>query len=134
MIGQTSGELAKQVSERLGKTMQDRESISINSGDTSISRSKQLEMAVPVSTISNLSSGEFVGITADTPDQPIELKRFHAHVKVDNSALKIEKETYLPVPIVKAVTRKDIMDNYAIIKQDVQDIVEAVLQSVLNAS
>lgn len=132
MIGQTSGELAKQVSERLGKTMQDRESISINSGDTSISRSKQLEMAVPVSTISNLSSGEFVGITADTPDQPIELKRFHAHVKVDNSALKIEKETYLPVPIVKAVTRKDIMDNYAIIKQDVQDIVEAVIQIVLN--
>lgn len=132
MIGQTSGELAKQVSERLGKTMQDRESISINSGDTSISRSKQLEMAVPVSTISNLSSGEFVGITADTPDQPIELKRFHAHIKVDNEQLRIEKESYLPIPKVKEVTRKDIMDNFAIIKQDVQDIVDAVLQSVLN--
>ncbi|WP_438940026.1 conjugal transfer protein MobC [Chitinophaga hostae] len=132
MIGQTSGELAKQVSERLGKTMQDRESISINSGDTSISRSKQLEMAVPVSTISNLSSGEFVGITADTPEQPIDLKRFHAHVKVDSEQLKIEKDSYLPIPIVKEVTRKDIMDNFAIIKQDVQDIVDAVLQSVLN--
>ncbi|SHL11721.1 Type IV secretory system Conjugative DNA transfer [Chitinophaga jiangningensis] len=132
MIGQTSGELAKQVSERLGKTMQDRESISINSGDTSISRSKQLEMAVPVSTISNLSSGEFVGITADTPEQPIDLKRFHAHVKVDSEQLKIEKDSYLPIPIVKQVTRKDIMDNFAIIKQDAQDIVDAVLQSVLN--
>ncbi|MBS0027111.1 conjugal transfer protein MobC [Chitinophaga hostae] len=132
MIGQTSGELAKQVSERLGKVLQDRESISINASDTSISRSKQLEMAVPVSTISNLSAGEFVGICADTPQQPIELKRFHARVLVHDLALKVEKESYLPIPVVKAVTREDIMDNYEIIKQDVQDIVDAVLQSVLN--
>lgn len=132
MIGQTSEELAKQVSERLGKTMQDRESISINSGDTSFSKSKQLEMAVQASTISYLSAGEFLRITADTPELLIELKRFHAHLKIDNNASKIEKEPYLPIPVVKPVIRKDIMDNYAIIKQDVLDIVEAVLQSVLN--
>ncbi|RAJ08298.1 hypothetical protein LX64_00945 [Chitinophaga skermanii] len=89
-------------------------------------------MAVPVSTISNLSAGEFVGICADTPQQPIELKRFHARVLVHDLALKVEKESYLPIPVVKAVTREDIMDNYEIIKQDVQDIVDAVLQSVLN--
>ncbi|MFY0256460.1 conjugal transfer protein MobC [Chitinophaga sp. 30R24] len=132
MIGQTSGDLAKSISERLGKTLQDRESISINSSDTSISRSKQLEMAVPVSTISSLSSGEFVGMVADSPDQPIKLKRFHAHVKVDSAALKKEKDSYLPLPVVKPVTQKDIMDNYLIIKQDVQDIIESVLQTVLN--
>jgi hypothetical protein len=65
--GQVTGETAKQLSERFGKIMQDRQSLSINSGDTSISRSKQLESAVPPSKISSLSSGEFVGMIADDP-------------------------------------------------------------------
>ncbi|MBW7942257.1 MAG: TraM recognition domain-containing protein, partial [Candidatus Kuenenia stuttgartiensis] len=132
MIGQTSGELAKSVSERLGKTLQDRESISINSADTSISRSRQLELAVPVSTISTLSSGEFVGLVADTPSQPIELKIFHAKVKVDDAALKKETKSYLPLPLVRKISKKDIQDNYLIIKQDVQDIIEAIMEQVLN--
>lgn len=56
--------------------MQDRESYSINSGDTSISCSKQLETAIPPLKISSLSSGEFVGMVADDPDNKIELKSF----------------------------------------------------------
>lgn len=132
MIGQTSGELAKSVTERLGKTLQDRESISINSADTSISRSRQLELAVPVSTISTLSSGEFVGLVADTPSQPIELKIFHAKVKVDDAALKKETKSRLPLPLVRKISKKDIQENYLIIKQDVQDIIEAVMEQVLN--
>lgn len=132
MIGQTSGELAKSISERLGKTLQDRESISINSSDTSISRSRQLEMAVPVSTISTLSSGEFVGMVADSPDQPIELKTFHSRVRVDDNTLKKEKKSYLPLQLIRNVSKKDIQDNYLIIKQDVQDIIDAVLEQVLN--
>lgn len=36
--GQVTGDTAKQLSERFGKIMQDRESLSINRGDTSISR------------------------------------------------------------------------------------------------
>jgi lysophospholipase L1-like esterase len=38
--GQVMGDTAKQLSERIGKIMQDRQSLSINSGDTSISKSK----------------------------------------------------------------------------------------------
>ena len=106
MIGQTSGELAKSVSERLGKTLQDRESISVNSADTSISRSRQLEVAVPVSTISTLSSGEFVGMVADTPAQPIEQKIFHAKVKADDNALKKETKSYLPPPTATPLPQK----------------------------
>lgn len=66
--GQVAGETAKQLSDRFGKIMQDRESVSINRNDTSISRSKQLELAIPQSKISSLSSGEFVGMVADNPD------------------------------------------------------------------
>jgi type IV secretory pathway TraG/TraD family ATPase VirD4 len=62
--GQVSGETAKQLSDRFGKIMQDRSSLSINSSDTSISLSKQLDNAIPPSKISSLSSGEFVGIVA----------------------------------------------------------------------
>ncbi|MEI9911580.1 MAG: TraM recognition domain-containing protein [Bacteroidota bacterium] len=45
--GQVTGETAKQLSERFGKIMQDRTSLSINRTDTSISKSKQLDSAVP---------------------------------------------------------------------------------------
>ena len=67
--GQVRGETAKFLSEKFGRIMQDRESISINSSDTSISKSKQLKQAIPASTIASLSSGEFVRMVADNPDQ-----------------------------------------------------------------
>jgi hypothetical protein len=130
--GQVSGETAKLLSERFAKTFQERESISINSSDTSISRSKQLEVAIPASTISSLSSGEFVGLVADNPDEIIELKTFHSMIVNNNAAIKREKRNYLPLPIVRKTAQKDINAVQQIIKQDVQDIVDAVMEEVLN--
>src|ERR1700735_218349 len=101
--GQVSGESAKLISERFPKIMQDRESISINSSDTSISRSKQLEASVPPSTIASLSSGEFVGMVADNPDELINLKVFHARIVNDPVALRKEKENYVSLPLVRTV-------------------------------
>jgi len=132
IVGQIRGELAKTVSETLGKTLQDRESISINSNDTSVSKSKQLEAVVPVSTIANLSSGEFVGMVADNPDQIIDLKTFHARIVSDHEANKKEKEKYVSVPALRNIDQKDVNVIYQIIKQDVQDIVEEVMEEVLN--
>lgn len=66
--GQVTGATAKQLSERFGKIMQDRASFSINRINTSISRSKQLESAVPASKIAALSQGKLVGMVADDPD------------------------------------------------------------------
>jgi len=132
ITGQVSGESAKLVSERFPKIMQDRESISINSSDTSISRSKQLESSVPPSTITSLSSGEFVGMTADNPDELIELKVFHARIVNDPVALKKEKEAYLPLSPVKKVDQFVIRANYDQIKQDVINILEVVTEQLLN--
>ena len=92
--GQVSGETAKFLSEKFGRIMQDRQSISINSNDTSISKSKQLEQAIPASTIASLSSGEFVGMVADNPDQVITLKAFHCKIINDHDALKKEADSY----------------------------------------
>lgn len=121
--GQVTGDTAKQLSDRVGKIMQDRESFSINSGDTSVSRSKQLELAVPASKISSLSSGEFVGMVADDPNCKIKLKAFHSEILNDHITLENESENYREIPIVRKLNNEIIQRNYLQIKQDIQDIV-----------
>ena len=132
ICGQVTGDTAKHVSERFGKIMQDRASYSINSADTSISRSKQLESAIPPSKIAALSSGEFVGMVADNPDQKIELKAFHCQVLNDHEALKKEQADYKEIPVFKKLDNAMIQHNYFRIKQDIQDIVESQLELLLN--
>lgn len=130
--GQVTGETAKQLSDRFGKIMQDRESLSINRQDTSISRSKQLEAAVPASRISSLSSGEFVGMVADNPDEKIDLKTFHADIINDHAALKKEEEGYKEIPLIRKIDNSIVQKNYSQIKQDVQDIYQAEMERLLS--
>lgn len=130
--GQVTGDTSKQLSERFGKIMQDRESLSINSGDTSISRSKQLESAIPPSKISGLSSGEFVGMVADNPDCKIELKTFHCEIINDHETLKKEEDNYKEIPSVRKLDNAMIQRNYLQIKQDIQDIIYSEMERLLN--
>ncbi len=132
LSGQVTGDTAKQLSERFGKIMQDRESHSINSADTSISRSKQLESAVPPSKISALSSGEFVGMVADDPDNKIELKTFHCEILNDHDALKREQDGYREIPVIRKLDNAMVQRNYLQIKQDVKDIIQFEMERVLN--
>ena len=132
VAGQVTGDTAKQLSDRFGKIMQDRESYSINSGDTSISRSKQLEAAIPPSKISTLSSGEFVGMVADDPDCRIELKAFHCEILNDHQALKKEQDSYKDIEIIRKLDNGMVQRNYLQIKQDVQDIIQAEMERLLN--
>ena len=60
--------------------MHDRQSVSINRTDNSNSRSRQLDSAIPPVKIASLSSGEFVVLVADNPDEKIKLKMFHAEI------------------------------------------------------
>jgi hypothetical protein len=129
--GQVAGETAKQLSERFGKIMQDRASLSINRNDTSISRSKQLDAAVPASKISALSSGEFVGMVADDPDNKIELKAFHCGIQNDHIGLKKEQEKYKLLPLVRKVDNSHIQSNYHQLKKDIEDLVNTVLERML---
>lgn len=130
--GQVSGDTAKFLSEKFGRIMQDRETISINSNDTSISKSKQLEQAIPASTIASLSSGEFVGMVADNPDEVINLKTFHCKIMNDHEALKNENEMYENIPEIRKVDNAIIQRNYQQIKQEVQDIIESELEKIMN--
>ncbi len=130
--GQVTGDTAKQLSERFGKIMQDRESLSINSTDTSISRSKQLESAVPASKISSLSSGEFVGIVADNPDCKIELKTFHSEIINDHDVLKKEQDNYQYIKPIRKIDNAMVQRNYLQIKQDIQDILHSEMERLLS--
>ncbi|HEY4874673.1 MAG TPA: conjugal transfer protein MobC [Puia sp.] len=129
--GQVMGETAKQLSERIGKIMQDKESFSINSSDISISRSRQLESAVPPSKIAGLSSGEFVGMVADEPEMKIELKAFHAEIINDHDELQKQKQSYRPLPTIRTINRATIEKNYLQIKQETEDIFHAEVDRIL---
>ena len=130
--GQVMGDTAKQLSERIGKINQDRQSLSINSGDTSISKSKQLEFAVPASKIASLSSGEFVGMVSDNPDNKIPLKAFHCEILNDIPALQKEESEYKEIPVIRDINREMVELNFLRIKQEVQDFSEAEIQRMLN--
>ena len=121
--GQVSGETAKALSDGFGKIMQDRQSTSVNSSDTSVSYSGQLDAAIPLSTIASLSSGEFVGIVADNPDQRIALKSFHAEIINDHEAIKKEEESYQPLPVIRTITPELIRNNYLKIKMDIEELI-----------
>lgn len=129
--GQVTGDSAKKLSETFGKIVQDRQSLSINSSDTSLSKSTQLDSAIPASKIASLSSGQFVGMVADNPDQKIELKMFHAEIINDHAAIKAEEEKYKPLPKIREVTEEDVQENYKGIKQDIQDLIERELTKLL---
>jgi hypothetical protein len=124
--GQASGETAKHLSERFGKIMQERESVSINSSDTSISKSTQLDEAIPPSKIASLSSGAFVGMVADDPATKIELKVFHNEIINNHDAIKKEEAAYHEIPIVKKVTNEMIASNYFRIKEEIIQIIHSL--------
>lgn len=130
--GQVTGDTAKHLSERIGRIMQDRQSLSINTNDTSISKSKQLEAAVPASRIAALSSGEFVGTVADDPDNKISLKAFHCEIQNDHEALNKEINSYKEIPLIRRVDNAIVQRNFSQIKSDVQNILLSEMERLLN--
>ena len=130
--GQVTGDTAKKLSENFGKIMQDRESKSINSSDISISRSSQLDYAIPAAKIAALSSGEFVGIVADNPEQRIKLKMFHCEIQNDHKAIAGEEAGYTSIPMIQQVSPADVMENYNKIKQEVEALLEEECKRILS--
>jgi hypothetical protein len=130
--GQVSGDTAKHLSEKFGKILQDRQSIGINRNDTSITKSKQLDLAIPVNKVSSLSSGEFVGMVADDPHQKIELKAFCAEIVNDHEALRKEEGRYEELPVVANVQPIDVRENYLRVKKDMAMIVQTEIERMLD--
>lgn len=138
--GQVVGETAKTLSERFGKILQKRESVSINRSDTSTSISTQLDSLIPASKISTLSQGMFVGAVTDNFGETIDQKIFHAQIVVDNDAVQKETAAYQPIPEISSfldaegndTMEQQIQANYRQIKQDIVELVENELIRIEN--
>ena len=126
--GQVVGETAKTLSERFGKVLQKRQSISINRQDVSHSFNTQMDSLIPPSKISTLTQGMFVGAVSDNFDERIDQKIFHAEIVIDAKAVAQEEKAYKPIPVLTDIPTKEAMeiaiqDNYDRVKQDVRLIV-----------
>lgn len=122
--GQVTGSTAKTLSENFGKISQAKDSMSINSSDTSITKATQMDYAIPASKIATLSSGEFVGVVADNPEQKIKLKMFHAEIQNDHKAIALEEAGYKQIPMVKKVTAEMVEENYKQIKREIFELLK----------
>ena len=138
--GQVVGETAKTLSERFGKVLQKRQSISINRQDVSTSINTQMDALIPPSKISGLTQGMFVGSVSDNFDERIEQKIFHAEIVIDNAQVAAETKRYKPIPIITDFTdadgndrmREKIQENYNRIKEEVKQIVKDELERIKN--
>ena len=138
--GQVVGETAKTLSERFGKVLQQRQSVSINRQDVSTSINTQLDSLIPASKIANLSQGTFVGAVADNFDERIEQKIFHAEIVVDHTKISAEEKAYQKIPLINDfkdrngndIMMQQIQRNYDQIKADAQAIINEEMRRIKN--
>jgi len=136
--GQVVGETAKTLSERFGKVLQKRQSITINRNDTSTSINTQMDSLIPPSKISGLTQGMFVGSVSDNFDERIEQKIFHAEIVVDNAKVSTETKKYKSIPIITDFMdengndrmKEQIQDNYNRIKAEIKQLVKDELKRI----
>ena len=137
--GQVVGETAKTLSERFGKVLQQRQSMSINRNDVSHSINTQMDSLIPASKISTLTQGMFVGAVSDNFDERIRQKIFHAEIVVDNKRVAEETAAYKPIPLItdfkddtsdKSIMKAAIQRNYDKIKHDVKTIVKSEIERI----
>ena len=138
--GQVVGETAKTLSERFGKVLQQRQSMTINRNDKSTSISTQLDSLIPASKISNLTQGMFVGAVSDNFDERIDQKIFHAEIVVDSAKVSAEMKAYQPIPIIAEFTNEDGSDNlketieanYRKVKEEILSLVDSEIMRIKN--
>ena len=138
--GQVVGETAKTLSERFGKVLQQRQSMTINRNDKSTSISTQMDSLIPASKISNLTQGMFVGAVSDNFDERIDQKIFHAEIVVDSAKVFAEMKAYQPIPTIADFINEDGCDNlketieanYRKVKREILSLVDSEIQRIKN--
>ena len=138
--GQVVGETAKTLSERFGKVLQQRQSMTINRNDKSTSISTQMDSLIPASKISNLTQGMFVGAVSDNFDERIDQKIFHAEIVVDSAKVSAEMKAYQSIPMIIDFTNKEGSDNlketieanYHKVKEEILSLVDSEIMRIKN--
>ncbi|MBS2101267.1 YWFCY domain-containing protein [Carboxylicivirga linearis] len=97
--GQATGETARYIQNRMGKVLQQRQSLSIDRIRQSSTISTQMDYLVPEGRISTLAQGHMVGQVADSFQYPVKHKNFNAFIRSDRNieALKGRINPEMPV-------------------------------------
>lgn len=127
--GAVKGTTAKAVEELLGKNVQRKQSINIQSEDTTHSISTDLQPMMPAAKVARMGTGTVAGVVAGGYGEESEFKAFHGKVIVDEDEFKAEQKIKeLPEFSIFAKDKGSIADqvaaNYSLIKKEVKDLVE----------
>jgi len=96
--GQAAGETAKFIQNRMGKILQERQSVNINRNTQSSTFSTQLDYLVPEGKIATLPQGYMVGQVADNFGEAINQKNFNCLIDVDVKAQEREESRFVGIP------------------------------------
>ncbi|WP_340200118.1 TraM recognition domain-containing protein [Ascidiimonas sp. W6] len=123
---------ATKLQEIFGKKKQKLKNVSVDTSSTSYTINESLEFVIPVSTISQLSQGEFVGVVADNFGESIERKIFRGKIKVEaerHDQIKIP----LPITIPEESLEELVNGNYNRIIEEINILVSYELDAILDA-
>ena len=138
--GQVVYETANKLSERFGRTNQEKESVTFSQNDTSVQVSQELQNVIPASKISELEQGQFVGIASGSYGEETNFKKFNANIlldpnigNADEPLPKIKDFKVLAASIGIEINSSDelekfkediVRNNFLTIKKEVTDLIE----------
>jgi hypothetical protein len=110
--GQSIGETAKFIQNRMGKILQERQSVNINRNMQSSTFSTQMDFLVPEGKIATLPQGYMVGQVADNFGQQVGQRNFNCLVDVDTTVIEREEKKYQPIPTIYRFDNiNDVLEN-----------------------
>ena len=127
--GQVGGDTARQLSERLGRILQDRQGFSENSRDVSRSLSRHLDQALPSSRFQALRAGEFAGSVTDEPSHPLRYTSFHGQFLPVPESHWLGRSEPLALPQGPAVGASDLRAAVSRIRADIRELLQLRLHS-----
>lgn len=125
--GSVRSETASKLQEIFGKKKQKLKNVTIDTNN-SYSINENLEYAIPVSAISQLSQGEFVGVVADNFGEEINRKIFRGKIKVEKRTDQIKNE--IPTIIEGEMIDKVLNGNFERIVKEVDILIENELYRI----
>lgn len=112
LAGQSVGETAKFIQNRMGKILQERQSVNINRNSQSTSISTQMDFLVPEGKIATLPQGHMVGQLADNFGENISQKNFNALIHVDVEQEQREERKYQSIPkVYEFDNQNEVLEN-----------------------
>lgn len=130
--GQVYDKTAEAMQNRMGKIVQQKHSLNIQSEEVTQGISTELNHMAPAAKISQLSQGWMVGVLADNDGQESQHKAFHARIAIDKAEFDQEQKAKEMPDFSIFAADKTTMDervqaNFLKIKEDIAKLVSSEL-------